>query len=61
MVTNLSGNFVALVTVINASVPCLSRPKLSSRPETFPAVPGQGTRPIGDPTIYHMHRTFQPH
>jgi hypothetical protein len=27
MVTNLSGNFVALVTVINASVPCLSHPK----------------------------------
>jgi len=32
MVTTFSGDFVALVTVINASVPCLSRPKISSPP-----------------------------
>ena len=51
MVTNLFGNFVALNTVINASVPCLSCA------ETFPPVPGRRTRPIGDPTTYHMHRT----
>jgi hypothetical protein len=58
MVTNFSGDFVALVTVINEPVPCLSRPKISAHPEAFPAVWEQGTRPIGDPTKYHMHRTF---
>jgi hypothetical protein len=58
MVTNFSGDFVALVTVIYEPVPCLSRPKISAHPEAFPAVREQGTRPIGDPTKYHMHRTF---
>jgi hypothetical protein len=33
-------------------------PKTSAHPEAFPAVREQGTRPIGDPTKYHMHRTF---
>jgi hypothetical protein len=58
MVTNFSGDFVALVTVINEPVPCLSRPRISDHPEAFQAVREQGTRPIGNPTKYHMHRTF---